>query len=1516
MALFGIKFKNLEQGFQGLAGGLGTLFKDVTNPVQGIRDISNAINPSRPTQQLSQTPQFNFQNTFKQPTASLTPSLLPAASLPSFDTKLPTMPTTAIQNIRNVAPTMKVAPRPISQPNPVQQFFNERQTAYQQAPAAAAFRDIAYLTAPSLGGLIDSQVNKNNKMLSDKKYQQQQVDLANKGVELANKIPEVKLDVKTNNPLIDVPANLVTGLASAILNSPRQIAQGAAGYNQALTSQGTENPVSTPQAISQTAPLFEGAFNLLTLGAEGPISKQIVKTGLEEVASSGLKQAAIQGLKTGAKEGAKIGATMGAIQSAKEANTYKTAKDAIENTAMNIATNTIGGTVLGGGLGTVGGVGSYGAGKIIKRFEKPTEIIKPAAETPQVGKTKQFETIKKLNPMTDEYHTGIRTVNDIKTYQEAFNDPESFAYPDFTKAQGQKALEKGKITVYSSKPLDNNTAQFVTPSKMAASDYAGSGKVYSKEVSVNDVAWINGDEGQLTGNGSPVLAPQVGKTGSLPRTTEQVAAETTTSNLPTELQRIIYGSDQLAQKRSDLSLLQKTSVDRAFSENVSAPIEKGVNKLIANAQTSKYMPARFVGRFSTGISTEAGRTPELIAARAKMFGTQDFASAAALKISKDSRLKSQSSLVDVYNSFGLKPTVKEGRLSPVQKEVRNQLIDINNTINEYNFQRGWIDKNQYQAGKNGGYMRKTYGIFETDPEYANVYDAFNKGVMNTFKSRKANVAEDIAATEIKDPLYATSKKIAETLKADAMASYFDTLGKSNLISDVMKPGYAKLPASKIYGIASDKYLPRTYAEDIQGFIYQNALLDSIDKGLNYYDKLGIRQAKKALLTVFNPATRLGNQVSNRGIFSNLGGINPLQFEAEYLNVNKLIKSNDPVYLEAVRRGLFGNNITNKELTARIFDASGDVNIAKKAAQYLKTSYSQADDKAKLAAFSVWVKRGFSPDEAFTKTQRAFQDYRAVGFFYDMASKTPLIGNAFVKFAGDSLRILKNDALDHPLRTISTVSLWSLFVAGMSKLSGESEDNRKTRETRFGAPKIPFTDISLEVQTPWGAVNTARFMPFYELTNVQGASGITKFAPIQQNPFKPEGWNDPIAGQVLQFIFNKDFRGKEITDPTNTIVYENGTYIVKKYTDLSQEDKLLNQARAAAVQNLPVGREADSILSALFGGEDIYGKKRDVLQSLLRAGGLKIEQFGPEQAQKERDIATFYKDNVERVKEFVSANPDLAGSYYTFANPTKDRVTGKKISNILSPEKWRIISSNQDGRLFNFLREQSFRDYNGDKKPIDPIYQLTDQQSKVVMELRSRPTGEDIETTEILRATQPWYSQFERTQRDYYKANSEYFNSKNLKNDTMNERADAYSNVPYPEQTALMQKYYQIKVQDPNSAKQFFKANVDQLSNDFANYKNNKLGYINAKRSIEGYPPIDTKVYNNVTFGYEDDQQKVFNELKYGLGYGGGSKNKRFPKFYIPGGVKVSKPGGLKVPQGRGRVTIKKPGKIIVKTTQG
>lgn len=113
-------------------------------------------------------------------------------------------------------------------------------------------------------------------------------------------------------------------------------------------------------------------------------------------------------------------------------------------------------------------------------------------------KQKQFEIIQKENPMQDDYHTGIRSIEDIKTATEAFrtkvDEDEDYAYPDFTKNDGEKALKTGEITVYSSKEIKQGA--FVSPSKMMAQDYAGSEKIYEKVVDINDVAWINSDEGQ------------------------------------------------------------------------------------------------------------------------------------------------------------------------------------------------------------------------------------------------------------------------------------------------------------------------------------------------------------------------------------------------------------------------------------------------------------------------------------------------------------------------------------------------------------------------------------------------------------------------------------------------------------------------------------------------------------------------------------------------------------------------------------------------------------------------------------------------------------------------------------------------------------------------------------------------------------------------------------------------------------------------------------------------------------
>lgn len=131
-----------------------------------------------------------------------------------------------------------------------------------------------------------------------------------------------------------------------------------------------------------------------------------------------------------------------------------------------------------------------------QKVSSPREFFetKVKSNKNQSTKQKQLETIQKNNPMTDDYHVGIRTVNDIKTFEEAIQDEESFYYGDYDREDAEKDLARGYVIVYSSKPISQGG--FVSTSRNMARDYAGSGKIYSKEVPIGDIAWINGDEGQ------------------------------------------------------------------------------------------------------------------------------------------------------------------------------------------------------------------------------------------------------------------------------------------------------------------------------------------------------------------------------------------------------------------------------------------------------------------------------------------------------------------------------------------------------------------------------------------------------------------------------------------------------------------------------------------------------------------------------------------------------------------------------------------------------------------------------------------------------------------------------------------------------------------------------------------------------------------------------------------------------------------------------------------------------------
>ncbi len=113
-------------------------------------------------------------------------------------------------------------------------------------------------------------------------------------------------------------------------------------------------------------------------------------------------------------------------------------------------------------------------------------------------KERQNSIVQQNNSMHDDYHTGIRGVEDIYTFEEAlgngeYEEGEDFT-PDYTWRMAQRAVSSGKITVYSSYPIKQGV--FVTPSKMEAEGYSGSGRTYKKTVALTDVAWIDPLQGQ------------------------------------------------------------------------------------------------------------------------------------------------------------------------------------------------------------------------------------------------------------------------------------------------------------------------------------------------------------------------------------------------------------------------------------------------------------------------------------------------------------------------------------------------------------------------------------------------------------------------------------------------------------------------------------------------------------------------------------------------------------------------------------------------------------------------------------------------------------------------------------------------------------------------------------------------------------------------------------------------------------------------------------------------------------
>ena len=910
------------------------------------------------------------------------------------------------------------------------------------------------------------------------------------------------------------------------------------------------------------------------------------------------------------------------------------------------------------------------------------------------------------------------------------------------------------------------------------------------------------------------------------------------------------------------STFQILSPDRVIREKITNPLQEKANRAIANAQTSDNVIARLFGRATQGMSREAGVGEDLLTAKRRLRGGIETGKIYRDKIydlgegiTDDSKRRIWASL-DPEQAGKIGQATDLSLFTPEELAERARLKAIADVDSDKLFQAGLLSEEQW---KNKDYFKRSYNVFEGDVDATRAYTESRDGLLKQLKAR-TDVDEDLLRDAVTDPYQLAARKSAEVEAAVAMVNYGKYLDDNGLTSEVPRPGYEQLPNSKLHGPAAGKYVPRGIMEDFTGFKYTSGMINAYSDMVSAYDNLAIRKGKKALLTVANPAVRAGNQFSNRIIFSNFNGINPIQFNMAMSHVDEMARTGHQLWREAVAEGLTGTDITAADFAQRIAGVT-DENVGKKALNWIKSSYSKADDKAKVAAYVVHRQRGYSPAEAARLTQRGFQDYNSVGFFYDLAAKTPLIGNAFVRFAADSIRIAKNAALDHPLRSAGTIAMWATFVNEMSKLSGESAEDKKTREDRFGAPKIPFTDISMTVQTPWGEVNVARFMPFYQLNDLQNP--VSRVLPIANNPLKPEGWQDPLLGQVAQVVADKDFRGKSIRDPEN-VDFGNGQSKFQ-FDPLSGEEKRNNLLRFLFTQNAPVGREIDALNSARQGKEDIYGKERSLPQAILRSLGVKVEQFDSEQAKKTRGRNEAF-DRMEEVnKEVAGMTPSAQEAYrrltgqYKLRDEKTNPFDPSQTINVKAPvydfseQKWGEYMQNP--QLFDVMEKKAQEEAKANGSPLRPEFdpRLPKNFRLQLIQQKSIAPGDDIELQERMYSDPLWDTY--QAIKDEYKAKAKQYYPES--NDDFTDELVKHQDAPFPKKPPLWQAYTDAKNrgEDPGWS--------DQLQAAREQYEMAKLNWTNNERAVRGLPSIPAEVWFNKTFGYTAD--------KNGSGYGRGGK---------------------------------------------
>jgi hypothetical protein len=661
-------------------------------------------------------------------------------------------------------------------------------------------------------------------------------------------------------------------------------------------------------------------------------------------------------------------------------------------------------------------------------------------------------------------------------------------------------------------------------------------------------------------------------------------------------------------------------------------------------------------------------------------------------------------------------------LTHQERMVYETIRMLNNVIHQWHYDNGFITKKTYEENK-GKYIARMYeeNEYQHDAqlmdkifEFADWKLGGHSVKADYIKQRKE--LENISKTNILDPVYLTVKRHAQMMHNKAVLDYANKMyndpnvnmveervirdDEGNAIKneegriqtelwerksgkwrkvDTIPAGYNKLSSTMVrnkYGDLTNSYVPLHVYEDFMGHQYGTAVVRTMYRAFEVYDRSSVRQFTKQLHTIFAPLVQMGNVGANF-MFGMWAGISPITMARYWSDARNEIKNIGPHYELLLKSGILEANVMTADLKdmlsrrTQVEKKQADQNrtIKEKAAAWTKDFfntlkspftgeqteiarkaaelYGAGDNIPKMAAYLALVKgHGVSPSAAAQKVRDSFQNYNTVGKFYAFAAKTPILGNPYVRFKADLFRIIRNGLKKSPL----SMAAWAYMIRGtqvmLSMAMGESDEERKLRESRSWVPRIPFTrylpglgldyDIPLTFLFPgFTEVNIARYIsPVYiydKGASANAAVELSKFLPFELREmnggvgeplgFWPFAFNDTLWGVVAQVAFDRDFRNRSIIDP--------------KYTKWEQEstllgyEKVLNGANYLARSWIPFYKTAADMRAAFTGRTDYFDRERTVAQAIVNQF-IKTQKMTPQIV-----VERFAKEVEFMTKRYVS-----------------------------------------------------------------------------------------------------------------------------------------------------------------------------------------------------------------------------------------------------------------------------------------